>query len=71
VPERAIVQRSEVTAVYVVDKDGRASLRQIRTGHRFDDRLEVLAGLTPGERIAVDPLAAMKQLAPASANEKP
>jgi RND family efflux transporter MFP subunit len=66
VPERALVRRSEVTAVYVVDPGGRTSLRQVRTGHRFGDRVEVLAGIAPGERVALDPLAAMKRLAPAA-----
>ena len=64
VPARALVERSEVTAVYVMDASGRTSLRQVRTGHRFEDKVEVLAGLRDGERIAVDPVAAMEQLKP-------
>ncbi len=66
VPARAVVERSEVTGVYVLDEDGRASLRHIRTGHRFDDSIEVLAGLGAGECVALDPVAAMKQLKPAA-----
>ena len=62
VPMAAVVERGDVTAVYVIDPTGRASLRQIRPGHRFDGKLEVLAGLTAGERIATQPLAAMKRL---------
>lgn len=69
VPARALVERSEVTAVYVVDASGRTSLRQVRTGHRFEDKVEILAGLRDGERIAVDPVAAMKQLRPVGAPE--
>jgi RND family efflux transporter MFP subunit len=63
VPASTLVERSEVTAVYVVG-DGRVSLRQIRPGRRIDDEVEVLAGLAAGERVAVDPAAAMKALAP-------
>src|SRR5690242_10519919 len=66
IPARSLVERSEVTGVYVVDADGRTSLRQIRTGHRFEDNIEVLAGLGVGERVAVDPIAAMKELKPAA-----
>lgn len=66
VPERAVVRRSEVTAVYVIDADGRTSMRQIRAGHRFGDRLEVLAGVAAGERVALDPAAARQRLAPAA-----
>lgn len=62
VPATALVERSEVTGVYVVDAGNRTSLRLVRLGHRFGDRVEVLAGLSPGDRIALDPLAAMRQL---------
>ena len=65
VPAHALVERSEVTGVYVIDESGRTSLRQVRTGHRFDGQVEVLAGLGAGERVAVDPVAAMQRLAPA------
>ena len=67
VPAASLVERSEVTGVYVIDARGRASLRQVRTGHRFGERIEILAGLAPGERVALDPLEAMRSLAPARA----
>jgi len=62
VPAAAVVDRGDVTAVYVIDAAGRTSLRQIRPGHRFDGKVEVLAGLSAKERIATDPIAAMKRL---------
>ena len=62
VPAASVVDRGDVTAVYVIDANGRTSLRQIRPGHRFDGKVEVLAGLTVKERIATDPIAAMKRL---------
>ena len=58
VPAQAIVRRSEVTAVYVVDEQQRIQFRQIRAGAPTDGKREVLAGLEPGERVALDPLAA-------------
>ena len=58
VPRAALVERSEVRAVYVVDAQGRTQLRHVRTGHLFGDRIEVLSGLSPGERVATDPVAA-------------
>jgi hypothetical protein len=60
VPTSAVITRSELTAVYVVDSAGRASLRQVRLGHAQGDRMEVLAGLETGEQIALDPLAAAR-----------
>lgn len=62
VPLQSIVERGEVTAVYVLDDEGHASLRQVRLGHRFAGDVEVLAGLAEGDRVALDPLAAMKRL---------
>lgn len=58
-PARAVIHRSELTAVYVSEKDGRISLRQIRTGQeRGDDMIEVLAGLDEGETVVLDPVQA-------------
>jgi RND family efflux transporter MFP subunit len=65
VPARALVTRSEVTAVYVLHSNGRTSMRQVRTGHRMGDKITVLAGLAPGDQVALDPIAAMKAARPA------
>jgi RND family efflux transporter MFP subunit len=64
VPPSSLVERSEVTAVYILDSSGRTSMRQVRVGDRFANGIEILAGLAPGERVALDPLAAMKELKP-------
>jgi len=61
VPLSALVRRSELSAVYVRSNDN-LSLRQLRVGHRFGDRIEVLAGLSAGEEIALDPQAASAAL---------
>ncbi len=59
VPVAAVVYRSEVTGVYVVAQDGRVALRQIRAGRRTaDGKMEVLAGLSAGETVALEPLKA-------------
>ncbi|MDH3281146.1 MAG: efflux RND transporter periplasmic adaptor subunit [Gammaproteobacteria bacterium] len=58
VPAGAVVRRGEVTGVYVVEESGRVSLRYVRTGTPFDDRVPVLAGLEAGDRVATDPIAA-------------
>jgi RND family efflux transporter MFP subunit len=64
VPQRSLIERSEVTAVYVIDTGGRTSMRQVRVGDRFGERVEILSGLAPGERVALDPLAAVRELKP-------
>ncbi len=64
VPRQSVVRRSEVTAVYLVQPNGETLLQQVRLGEPVGKRIEVLSGLTPGERVALDPLAAMRRLAP-------
>lgn len=58
IPAVAVVKRSELTGIYVVDAQGRLSLRQVRIGAHHDEQVEVLAGLEAGERVALDPIAA-------------
>jgi RND family efflux transporter MFP subunit len=57
IPARAVLRRSEVTAVYVIDPAGAAHLRQVRLGPVEGDDVTVLAGLAGGELIALDPIA--------------
>jgi hypothetical protein len=59
VPRAAVFRRSELTAVYVIDAEGRPSLRQVRLGTASDERaVEVLAGVRAGEHVALDPVRA-------------
>ena len=62
VPQSVVVQRGEVSGVYVMDGN-RLSLRQLRLGRRIGDQVEVLAGLKAGETLASDPVAALQALA--------
>ncbi|MCC6135476.1 MAG: efflux RND transporter periplasmic adaptor subunit [Candidatus Contendobacter sp.] len=57
IPRQALAQRGEVSAVYVV-KDGKVSLRQVRPGRNEGEMVEILAGLEPGEAVALDPIKA-------------
>lgn len=58
-PVAAIVRRSEVTAVYVVNAKNQVQLRQIRLGEpAAADLVEVLSGLSAGERVATEPVKA-------------
>jgi len=59
IPASAVVRRSEVVGVYVVDEKGIARLRQIRLGETSgENEVEVLVGLNPGENVALDPIKA-------------
>lgn len=58
VPAAAVLRRGEVTAVYVQTEAG-FRLRQIRPGQALPDgRIEILAGLNVGDRVALDPVRA-------------
>ena len=61
VPARAVVRRAEMTGVYVLDASGHPILRQVRLGRAIDDTVEVLSGVTAGERVALDPQAAARE----------
>ncbi len=59
VPESAVARRGEVRGVYVVAPETeKLGFRYIVTGRSYGDKVEVLSGLSEGERIAPDPTAA-------------
>ena len=57
VPAEAVVRRSELSGVYVADGEA-VALRQVRLGRRYGNSIEVLSGLSEGEAVATDPVAA-------------
>lgn len=70
-PASAVLQRGELTAVYVAGDKG-FSLKAVRLGaDHGSEGLEVLAGLVTGDRVALDPvragMAGAKPMAPAGA----
>ena len=60
VPANAVVRRSEFAAVYVIGRDGRPLLRQVRAGRSDGTEVEILSGVGAGERVALDPQAAAR-----------
>lgn len=66
-PRAAVFHRGELTAVYVIGDDERPQLRQVRLGAAGDENaVEILAGLKPGERVALEPMKAGMRTMPAS-----
>ena len=55
VPESAVVWRGSQASLYVVDMNGKAELRMVRTGTRYNDRISILSGLADGERVIISP----------------
>lgn len=51
--KRAIVERGALTSVWVLDKDNIARMRLVKVGKMLGDRVEILSGLSDGERVVV------------------
>jgi len=63
IPQSAIVQRSEVSGVYVENERHSFIFRQVRLGRTLEEGYrEVLAGLSVGEKVALEPLEAARSL---------
>lgn len=56
----SVVRRAEMTGLYVLNPDGKPVLRQVRLGRTEGDKVDVLSGLMPGERVVTDPQAAAR-----------
>jgi RND family efflux transporter MFP subunit len=54
IPASALIRRGQLTFVFIVDEGGRARLRPVSVAGA-DGRVEVLAGVTDGERVIVGP----------------
>lgn len=52
IPGRAVVERAGISGVFVVDGQGVARFRMVRSGASENGMIEIQAGLNPGERIA-------------------
>jgi len=53
IPVGAVVKRGQMDLVFVVE-DGRARMRLVKTGKLLDKDVEIVAGLSPGERVVVE-----------------
>ncbi|MDE1928419.1 MAG: efflux RND transporter periplasmic adaptor subunit, partial [Burkholderiales bacterium] len=60
VPATAVVRRAEMTGLYVLDGAGKPQLRQVRLGRSEGALVEILAGVSAGERVVTDPQAAAR-----------
>ncbi len=54
VPSQTLFRRGGLTGVFVI-ADGKARLRWVAPGHTTEARTEIRAGLSAGERVALDP----------------
>ena len=63
IPVAAVAMRSEVAGAYVVGEKGEIRFRQLRLGEAAGEQgVEVLAGVAAGDKVALDPVAALAAL---------
>ncbi|RMG48917.1 MAG: efflux RND transporter periplasmic adaptor subunit [Acidobacteria bacterium] len=60
-PSSAVIERGQLTAVYVVDDTHRARLRLVKTGKRYGDSVEILSGLHRGDRVIIEGVERVKE----------
>jgi RND family efflux transporter MFP subunit len=54
VPSKAVVERGELTSLFVVGEDRVARLRWVKIGRHFEKGVEILSGVNVGERVLAD-----------------
>lgn len=59
VPTSAAVRRGQLTFVYTVNDNNRATLQPVSPGAESRDRIEILAGIRQGDRVITNPPAAL------------
>lgn len=55
IPATAVVQRGQMTGIYLLDGENVARFRLIRTGRIVAEAVEVISGLKDGDRYVVEP----------------
>lgn len=53
VPKKAVVEHGALTSVWALDKANTARMRIVKVGRVTGERVEILAGLSDGDRVAV------------------
>lgn len=54
IPQKSLYQRNDFTGVFVVRPDGTLELRFVKLGIQRGDKVEVISGLNPHEKIVVE-----------------
>jgi multidrug efflux pump subunit AcrA (membrane-fusion protein) len=55
IPRSAVVMRGSLACAYVLDNNGIAQLRYVTLGEAQDNHVEVLSGISAGEKLVDDP----------------
>ena len=61
IPRRALVEYGALEGVYVVNAEGSVEYRLVKTGKDFGENVEILSGLTEGDRVATSQLERLRE----------
>lgn len=53
-PKKAVTERGALTSIWVLGQDNIAHMRLVKAGKNVGDQVEILSGLTEGERVVTD-----------------
>jgi RND family efflux transporter MFP subunit len=53
VPKKAVIEQGALTSVWSIDKGNIARMRIVKVGRLTGERIEILSGLSDGDRVAV------------------
>ena len=53
IPRDAVITRGDLSGVYAVNQDGIVTLRFVKTGKSSEGKIEILSGLSAGEKVIV------------------
>jgi len=71
IPEQAIVPERSKQYVYIVDQENIVERREVRTGRRRPGEVEIVDGLSPGERVITEGTQKARPGQPVSILERP
>jgi membrane fusion protein, multidrug efflux system len=61
VPQTALIENGELQGLFVINAQSLAEYRLVKTGRTMGDRVEILSGLSDGERVAVSGINLLKE----------
>lgn len=70
VPEQALRDQGGLPVVFVVDGKGKARVRAVRTGRKTERGVEILSGLSPGDRVVLESAGVLADGVPVSFEER-
>ena len=60
IPRRALIEHGELEGVFIADPQGVLEYRLVKTGKNLGDRVEILSGISEGDRVAISQMGRLR-----------